>query len=453
MTLQCRDPNHPTDPPKRSSWSVHFPGAKSLLSPVHRLPRDIILEIFRWAAHCPKNSLDVTKGVWPLGQVCGWWRDIVLTSPILWSVITLKPPYARCSVDILTHHFYRSANSPLWIAVKIGASMNDGRVFDMVVQKSTLWKMVDMNAPLTNLEKLSCVSGNIPLLEELYISTTWKAHFSTDALSSAPSLQHLDLKLMEISQLPLNADFLTHFSGSFRHLVDIQRIAQIQTLVEVCIILGDDLDGPLDSGNLPVRMEQLRFLSVNNLRILDALTTPSLQSIDYRPTSISNEGSASVYALRDFLQRSACCISYLGICARMVLHIHHLMAFAKNVSYMAVYYPEGRSICSLAPLTLPETLPAMKCLRLSIADARWGRRYAGGIIDVIRQRFNEEQAAALNVTRLSLLHLDCVDVLRAELLPRLKSEGLDALEKEGLELKGNSSYIPNDEYWTGSWFA
>ncbi|PBK68374.1 hypothetical protein ARMSODRAFT_1040859 [Armillaria solidipes] len=426
---------------------------KSLLSPVHRLPRDIILDIFRWAAHRPKNSLDATKGVWPLGQVCGWWQDIVLTSPILWSVVILKPPYTRRSVDILTHHFCRSANCPLWIAAKIEDSTNGGRVFDMVIQKSPLWKMVDMNASLTNLEKLSSVSGNIPLLEELYISTTWKAHFSTDALSSAPSLRLLDLELMEISQLPLNAGFLTHFSGSFRHLVDIQRIAQIQSLVEMCIILCDDSDGPLDFGNLlPVRMEQLQFLSVNNVKILDALTAPSLQTIDYCQTSVSNKGITSTFSLRDFLQRSACSISYLGICARMVQYIHHLMAFTKNVSYLAVYYPEGRSICSLAPLTLPETLPAMKSLRLSSADTRWGRRYAGGIIDVVRQRFNEERAAALNVTRLSLLHLDCVDILRAELLPRLKSEGLDALEEEGLELKGKSSYILDDEYWTGSWF-
>ncbi len=89
------------------------------------------------------------------------------------------------------------------------------RVFDMVIQHSALWKMVDMNAPLTNLEKLSSASRNIPLLEELYVSTTRKAHFSTDALSSAPSLRRADFEKTRISQLPLNAGLLTHFSGTF----------------------------------------------------------------------------------------------------------------------------------------------------------------------------------------------------------------------------------------------
>ncbi|PBK64148.1 hypothetical protein ARMSODRAFT_474887 [Armillaria solidipes] len=246
---------------------------KSLLAPVHHLPRDIILEIFRWAAHRPKNSLDVTEGVRPLGQVCGWWRDIVLTSPVLWSVIILNPPYTQHSVDILTRHFRRSAEFPLWIAVKVGDSANDGRVFDMVIQNSGLWKMMDLSAPSKGLAKLSSISGNIPLLEELYVSTEWKKPFSTDAVSSAPSLRRVDLEMMKISQLPVNAGLLTHFSGTFRRLADIQYIVQIPTLVEILIMISDDPDRPLESdGLLPIRMEKLQFLSVNDVRILDVLT-------------------------------------------------------------------------------------------------------------------------------------------------------------------------------------
>ncbi|SJL03227.1 uncharacterized protein ARMOST_06575 [Armillaria ostoyae] len=428
----------------------------SLLSPVHRLPRDILVEIFRWAAHRPKNSLDVTKGVWPLGQVCGWWWDIVLTSPILWSVVILKPPYIRHSVDILTCHFRRSAEFPLWIAVKIGDSANDRRIFDMVIQKSGLWKMTDMSAPSKDLAKLSSVSGNIPLLEELYVSTEDSdiVYFGTDALSTAPLLRRADLEPLEISQLSLNASSLTHFSGTLHHSADVQYIGQIQTLIEIQILFLYDPDGPLDSGNLlPVRMEQLQFLSVDNVKLLDALTAPSLRKIDYCPASFLNEGDNSIHSLRDFLARSACSISHLGICTEMVQKIDHLMAFANKVSYLTVYYPKGRLIPSLHPLTLPETLPALKSLKLSISNAGWGGRYTGDVIDIVRQRFDEERAAALNVTRLSCLHLDCVDVSRTEILDRLKSEGLDALEEQGLQLKKGSPYLAVDQYWTGSWFT
>ncbi len=213
-----------------------LPRRKSLLAPVHRPPRDILVEIFRWAAHRPKNSLDVTKGVWPLGQVCGWWRDIVLTSPVLWSVVILDSPYTRHSVDILTRHFRRSAQFPLWIAVTTRDSTIDGRVFDMVIEKSGLWKMMDICAYSKDLAKLSSVSGKIPLLEELYVFPEDNVHFSTDALSSAPSLRRVDLEPLKISQLPVNATLLTHFSGTLRHLTDVRYIAQVHTLVDIRIM-------------------------------------------------------------------------------------------------------------------------------------------------------------------------------------------------------------------------
>ncbi|KAG7439548.1 uncharacterized protein BT62DRAFT_938916, partial [Guyanagaster necrorhizus] len=92
---------------------------KGLLSPIRRLPSDILLEIFSWAIRRPKNSLDVTAGVWPLSQVCGCWRDIVSTSPVLWSVVILKPPYTQHSADILAYHFRHSEEHPLWVAIRV----------------------------------------------------------------------------------------------------------------------------------------------------------------------------------------------------------------------------------------------------------------------------------------------------------------------------------------------
>ncbi|KAK0446565.1 uncharacterized protein EV420DRAFT_1570102 [Desarmillaria tabescens] len=388
---------------------------KSLLSPIHRLPCDILVEIFRWAAHRPKSSLDVTKGVWPLGQVCGWWRDIVLASPILWSVVILEPPYTRHSVDILTHHFCHSAELPLWIAVTAGDSVNDRRVFDMVIQKSALWKMVDICTPLKDLEKLSSVSGNIPFLEELYVYAEGKVYFSTDALSSAPSLRRAGLQPLEI-----------------------------QTLIDVRILFFDDADGPLDFDNpLPVKMERLQFLAVYDARILDHLIAPLLRKFEYHPASALNGSDTDIPSLRDFLARSSCSIELLVICPETVHKIHHLMAFIKNVS---------RTVSSLDPLTLPEVLPAMEGLRLWICtDSGWGRQCVKSVIAVVRQRFDKERATVLNVTKLSYLRIDCADSSRV--FSQLKSEGLDVLGGEGLDWEKGTPYLEIDEYWTGDWFS
>ncbi|PBK64223.1 hypothetical protein ARMSODRAFT_1007307 [Armillaria solidipes] len=374
---------------------------------------DILVEIFRWAVHRPQNSLDVTKGVWPLGQVCGWWWDIVLASPILWSVIILKPPYTQHSTDILAHHFRRSSELPLWIAIRTKDGVNDSCVFDMVIQQSAIWKMMDMRAPSKDLAQLPSVFGNVPFLEELYVSTRdSEVHLDTDALSFAPSLRRASLgPPVEISKRPLSASLLTHFQGTFRHLADIRYITQIQTLIELRVRVHDEQDRPLDSGNpslRPVRMEQLRFFQVNDVRILGALTAPSLKRLNYFPDFVSNED---------------------GIYPEVVQKIHHLKAVTASLSYLVVFYEEGHPASPLDRLTVRETLPAMNRLCLCIdPDVGWERRDGKTLIDIVRRRFHEERAAVLNVARLTSLRIDCAD--DSEVIDQLKSEGLDALEAE-----------------------
>ncbi len=427
---------------------------KSSLSPIHHLPKDILAEIFCWATHRPQNSLDVTEGVWPLGQICGWWWDIVLASPILWSVVILKPPYTQHSTDILAHHFRRSSELPLWIAIRTEDGVNDSRVFDMVIQQSVLWKMMDMSAPSEDLAKLSSVFGNVPFLEELYVYTRdSEVYLDTDALSFAPSLRCASLgPPVEISKRPLNASLRTHFQGTFRHLADIRYITQMQTLIEIRVQVYDEQDGHLDSGNpslLPVRMEQLRFFQVNDVRILGALTAPSLRRLNYFPDFVSNE-DAAMHSLQDFLGRSACSINYLGIFPEVVQKIHLLKAVTASLSHLVVFYEEGHSVSPLDQLTVPETLPTMKRLCLCIdPDVGWERRDGKNLIDVVRRRFDEQRAAVLNVARLTSLRIDCVD--DSEVIDQLKSEGLDALGEEGLDWEKRSLYGKAGEYWTGHW--
>ncbi len=86
----------------------------------------------------------------------------------------------------------------------------------------------------------------------------------------------------------------------------------------------------------------------------------------------------------------------------------------------------------------------MKYLRLCIgaeSNAGWRGRYAKSVIDVIRQRFDEERAAALNVARLSYLQIDYVE--GSQVIKQLRSEGLDALGKEGLDWGSGLPYARN----------
>ncbi|KAL0064154.1 hypothetical protein AAF712_008876 [Marasmius tenuissimus] len=66
---------------------------RSLLSPIHRLPSDVLLEIFK--PYCRVNNLD-GKAMPPtltLSMVCGRWWEVVLASPSLWTCILISLHY------------------------------------------------------------------------------------------------------------------------------------------------------------------------------------------------------------------------------------------------------------------------------------------------------------------------------------------------------------------------
>ncbi len=67
---------------------VDIASHKSLLSPIRRLPEDVLLSIFH---HVPVNSLDPLCSPWLFGQVCAHWRSLSKSSPSLWSRIVIGP--------------------------------------------------------------------------------------------------------------------------------------------------------------------------------------------------------------------------------------------------------------------------------------------------------------------------------------------------------------------------
>lgn len=80
-------------------------------------------------------------------------------------------------------------------------------------------------------------------------------------------------------------------------------------------------------------------------------------------------------------------------------------------------------------MAIPGTLCALKRLSLSVnAGIYWGQKYGKRVLDVVRLRFNKEQAVALGVTKLSLLDIMCAD---CEIINQLNDQGLGMLREEG----------------------
>ncbi|KAF9019014.1 hypothetical protein BDZ89DRAFT_932441, partial [Hymenopellis radicata] len=73
-----------------SSLSLHT----ASISPIRVLPQELLTTIFYYASFDVTDSLDCKSGSpWVLGRVCGLWRDILLSTPLLWSTVVLDLHY------------------------------------------------------------------------------------------------------------------------------------------------------------------------------------------------------------------------------------------------------------------------------------------------------------------------------------------------------------------------
>ncbi|KAK1219058.1 hypothetical protein PQX77_018234 [Marasmius sp. AFHP31] len=75
---------------KKSGLKKSMDRCHSLLSPVHRLPTEILMEIFIIA--CEENELCLSSpsDVMKLSSVCGRWWEVIRSAPKLWSSITIN---------------------------------------------------------------------------------------------------------------------------------------------------------------------------------------------------------------------------------------------------------------------------------------------------------------------------------------------------------------------------
>ncbi|KAF9256303.1 hypothetical protein L218DRAFT_881930, partial [Marasmius fiardii PR-910] len=76
---------------RRDALSVSVARYRSLLSPIYRMPTEILTHIFSFC--CDENVISPGYGppaVMTLSAVCESWREVALTTPRLWSCMSIK---------------------------------------------------------------------------------------------------------------------------------------------------------------------------------------------------------------------------------------------------------------------------------------------------------------------------------------------------------------------------
>ncbi|KIM91283.1 hypothetical protein PILCRDRAFT_810534 [Piloderma croceum F 1598] len=227
---------------------------KYLLSPIRRLPAELLAVIFSFCLPTRSEQFDLRseeEDLWRkryfsincreapllLGRVCRLWRAVALSTPSLWS------SFSTAMIDTsMPHHttsgaqtfLSRSGACPLSLSFGLGLATRALRnVVNTFASHSRRWQSLDLRVERMDvITELNQVKGAIPLLETLTLRVDGRYSSSDQCpfrgiFEVAPSLRkfHLSSKLQPL-QIKIPWSQLTCFiwTGWSEHLEDYTNI-------------------------------------------------------------------------------------------------------------------------------------------------------------------------------------------------------------------------------------
>ncbi|KAF7342616.1 F-box domain-containing protein [Mycena sanguinolenta] len=247
----------------RAALSEYHAKTTVILSPMRRIPPEIIGEIFSCTLPTIRDALSVENCPWVLTHVCGGWRDVALSIPSLWSLIKIDFSLGqRYPPEMIRTQIQRAGS------LKI-------HFFGAWVQ----WGNAESQPPeLEFIDFLQMADS----LVDIGVSSIFR--FIPTRLPASHQLIRYDF----------DAPWETHY----------ELLKSLPNLQEVHLIRSFDFDGheTWPESREPISLIHLRRLYVNELGCLDSIRAPILEGI---AIAASNEIPAETrLCLERFLGRS-----------------------------------------------------------------------------------------------------------------------------------------------------
>ncbi|KAJ6471906.1 hypothetical protein C8R45DRAFT_414324 [Mycena sanguinolenta] len=297
----------------------------AILSPLRRMPPEILAEIFSWTA--PKQiqrrrDTPRPKLPWPwaLTRISRRWRDIVVSTPSLWSRVVIDfeaYPTPSYSLPMLEAQIARAQKLKIHLYGSEFESSSKYQVemFRYLAQHSSRWEEFYFHSTRALSPLLADIRGQVPSLRVLRIQ--WNddrddsdgAAEPIDFVESAPSLVDVGV-FNAFTPMPISlpAHQLTRYE--LRAPWDMHKaiLTRAPNLVEAHIDVRFGNESWLDTGEI-IDLPELDRLYTSTLGVLRYIRTPVLQGLALSPSSADR--TFIVSELKSFLSRSACTLRRL----------------------------------------------------------------------------------------------------------------------------------------------
>ncbi|KAJ7140390.1 hypothetical protein C8R46DRAFT_1135556 [Mycena filopes] len=259
---------------------------RGVLSPVRRIPPELLGEIFGMASGDTSDA-DWREPPWYLGQVCCAWRRTALADTSLWNSITLSP--SQSSESSINAQLIRSTGAPLDIYWPDRRHMKSHALLGIVLPHCERWRTLRMKmdyyddtpAPLALLVP---ITGRLHSLQTLEMDwAPWK--IIPQVFASAPKLRTILLGSVEYNQTRFTAvthapwGQITRYRGICRPNLHLDILAAAPRL-RICSLgfMGTHTFDPLAHPG-GVVLQDLRRLRTAQAFILPHIIAPALEAL------------------------------------------------------------------------------------------------------------------------------------------------------------------------------
>ncbi|KDR67473.1 hypothetical protein GALMADRAFT_147026 [Galerina marginata CBS 339.88] len=265
---------------------------RSILSPMRRLPEEILEELFRWTVP-PGSERQWSNIPWKLGHICRAWRASALAASFLWNVlppITLDESVkSRYRTDIVNELLIRSGKRPLEeLYIHSPSDILRHPIIDIICRHSERWQSFSFNLTSTTLAAFSAIKGRLLCLKSLKLRILGGDEDDgtpappLDMFENAPFLQELSVSGTYPKRLILPFSRLLYYKQ--RSLLGSSAPGEVfaSPFLQKLILLNIFGNiGPLPVSNLPCLVE-LQISSAHepfNVSFLDNLTLSAIEVI------------------------------------------------------------------------------------------------------------------------------------------------------------------------------
>ena len=277
----------------------------TLLSPIRRLPPELLGEIFCYCLPHDYDKNGAHKAVMLPSHVCSHWRDVALSTPTLWTNIVLRvtnPGTVESRVALVTSWFSRSGGSPLSFTLEGRESVQP--ILAFLLRYCNRWQHISLCIPSETLQCLEATRGNLKRLETMRICSVHGHRYSVEHIvNSAPRLR----------KVSLNCQFIgNNLSGSWAQLTELDTgyfsyaakdclslLQSMGNLQKLSIYIGG---GVVEGHHHLVLSHPLVSLHARGQRMLfDHITLPNLRDLNVGEI----DSKLPQFQLISFLERSS----------------------------------------------------------------------------------------------------------------------------------------------------